>query len=150
MGFFRQGYWCSLPFPYPGDLPTQGLNPGPLHCRQILYRLSYQGRPWITRCSLRRTHHEHSIFTQGSKSETVLLKLSSLSTCLSWLVDSFSDELANILGASPVAQTVKNLPTMQETWVQSLGWEDPVEKEMTINTSILAWRISQTEEPGEL
>ena len=53
-------------------------------------------------------------------------------------------------GASLVAQLVKNLPAMQETWVQSLGWEDPLEKEMAIHSSILAWRIPRTEKPGGL
>ena len=48
------------------------------------------------------------------------------------------------------AQTVKNLPSMQETWVRSLGQEDPLEKEMATHSSILAWRIPWTEEPGEL
>ena len=50
-------------------------------------------------------------------------------------------------GASLVAQTVKNLPTMLETWVQSLGREDPLEKGMASHSSILAWRIPWTEEP---
>jgi len=45
---------------------------------------------------------------------------------------------------------VKSLPTMQETWVQSLGWEDPVEKIMATHSSILAWRIPWTEEPGRI
>ena len=49
-----------------------------------------------------------------------------------------------------VAQTVKNLPAMQETQVRSLGWEDPLEKEMATHFSILAWKISWTEEPGGL
>ena len=57
---------------------------------------------------------------------------------------------ADILGASPVAQLVKNLPAMQETWVRSLGQEDPLEKEMTTYSTILAWRISWTEEPASL
>ena len=48
------------------------------------------------------------------------------------------------------AQTVKNLPAMQETWVQSLGWEDPLEKRMTTHSSIPAWRIPWTEESGGL
>ena len=52
--------------------------------------------------------------------------------------------------ASLVAQMVKNLPTMQETWVQSLCWEDPLEKGMAIHSNILAWRISWTEEPNGL
>ena len=52
--------------------------------------------------------------------------------------------------ASLVTQTVKNLPTMQVTWVQSLGWEDPLEEGMATHSSILAWRILWTEEPGVL
>ena len=51
---------------------------------------------------------------------------------------------------SLVAQMVKRLPTMQETWVQSLGQEDPLEKETATHSSILAWRIRWTEEPGGL
>ena len=50
----------------------------------------------------------------------------------------------------PVAQRVKNLPAMQETRVQSLGQEDPLEKGMAIHSSILAWRIPWTEVPGRL
>ena len=52
--------------------------------------------------------------------------------------------------ASLVAQLVKNLPAMWETWVQSLDWEDPLEKEMAPHSSILAWKTSWTEEPGGL
>ena len=52
--------------------------------------------------------------------------------------------------ASLVAQTVKYLPAMQETWVQSPGREDPLEKEMATHSSILVWRIPWTEEPGGL
>ena len=55
-----------------------------------------------------------------------------------------------IFRASLVAQVVKRLPTMRETWVQSLGREDPLEKEMATHSSILAWRIPWTEEPGRL
>ena len=49
-----------------------------------------------------------------------------------------------------MAQRVKRLPSMQETWVQSLGWEDPLEKEMAAYSSILAWDTPWTEEPGGL
>ena len=52
--------------------------------------------------------------------------------------------------ATLVTQIVKNLPAMWETWVQSLGWEDPREKEMATHSSILARRIPWTEEPGGL
>ena len=54
----------------------------------------------------------------------------------------------NIIRASLVVQRVKCLPAMQETWVQSLGWEDPLEKEMATHSSILAWKIPWMEEPG--
>ena len=47
-------------------------------------------------------------------------------------------------------QTVKNLPAMQETWVRSLGWKDSLEKGMAIHSTVLAWRIPWTEEPGGL
>ena len=52
--------------------------------------------------------------------------------------------------ASPVVLVVKNLPAMQETWIRSLGREDPLEKGMATHSSILAWRIPGTEEPGGL
>ena len=52
------------------------------------------------------------------------------------------------LGTSLVAQTVKHLSTMQETWVQSLGRENPLEKEMAIHSSTIAWKIPWAEEPG--
>ena len=49
-----------------------------------------------------------------------------------------------------MAQMVKHLPAMEETLVRSLGWEDPLEKGMATHSSILAWRIPWTEEPGRL
>ena len=52
--------------------------------------------------------------------------------------------------ASLVAQMVKRLPTMLETRVRSLGWEDPLEKEMATHSSTLAWKIPWTEDPGRL
>ena len=58
--------------------------------------------------------------------------------------------LDSILWAYLLAQMVKHLPTMQDTRVQSLGWEDPLEKEMATHTSILAWKIPWTEDPGRL
>ena len=52
--------------------------------------------------------------------------------------------------ASLVSNLVKNLPAMWETWVQSLNWEDPLENGIATHSSILAWRIPWTEEPGRL
>ena len=61
-----------------------------------------------------------------------------------------SETSSKHIGASLVAQTVTNLPAMQETQVQSLAWEDPLEKKMAIDSSTLAWRILWTEEPDRL
>ena len=58
--------------------------------------------------------------------------------------------IVNTIWASLVAQTVKNPLEMQETWVQSLGQENPLEKGMAVHSSILAWRIPWTEEPSKL
>ena len=52
--------------------------------------------------------------------------------------------------ASLVAQRIKHLPAIYETWVRSLGWEDPLEKEKAAHSSTLAWKIPWTEEPGRL
>ena len=58
--------------------------------------------------------------------------------------------MTTVLKTSLVAQTVKCLPSVWETRLQSLGWEDPLEKEMATHCNILAWRIPWTEEPGRL
>ena len=62
----------------------------------------------------------------------------------------FIDDLYRHLWASLVAQMVKNLPAVWETWVRSLGWEDLLEKEMATHSSILAWKTPWTKEPGRL
>ena len=73
---------------------------------------------------------------------TTLLKLEMYTVLKAYIM-----KISN--GASLVAHTIKNLPTMQETQVQSLGWEDPQEKGMSVHSSI-AWKIPWTEELGEL
>ena len=60
----------------------------------------------------------------------------------------FVGKVMSLLINMQVVQTVKCLPTMQETWVRSLGGEDPLEKEMATYSSTLAWKIPRTEEPG--
>ena len=80
-------------------------------------------------------------------SETVIL-ISAFSFCFGLLFCIFSNLIVKL--ASLVAQTVKLLPTMRETWVRSLGQEDPLEKEMATHSSTLAWKIPWTEEPGRL
>ena len=66
------------------------------------------------------------------------------------IFSSFTYQHTFVLGSSLVAQTVKHLPTVRETWVQSLGWEDPLEKEMANHSRTLAWKTPWTEEPGRL
>ena len=61
-----------------------------------------------------------------------------------------STALNFIIGVGMVAQMIKNPPLVQETWVQPLGQEDPLEEGMATHSSILAWRVPWTEEPGEL
>ena len=74
----------------------------------------------------------------------VSLSISILKTAITFYVDDFKS------GASLVAQMVKNLPAMQETWVQPLGQEDPLKKGKAIHSSILVWRIQWSEDPGRL
>ena len=73
---------------------------------------------------------------------------------LEWLAIAFSVRVDNTYEkhqrASLVAQRLKRLPAMWATWVRSLGWEDPLEKEMATHTSILAWRTPWMEKPGGL
>ena len=69
---------------------------------------------------------------------------------LSEAISLFLQPVSIVSRASLVAQIVKNLPVMQKTWVRSLGQEDPLEKGMATHSSILAWRIPWTEEPGGL
>ena len=59
-------------------------------------------------------------------------------------------DLKEVIRAALITQLVKNLPAMKETWVQFLGQEDPLEKEMATHSSILAWRIPWTEDPSRL
>ena len=62
----------------------------------------------------------------------------------------FQQLYTHLLYVSLVTQRLKRLPAMQETWVRSQGWEDPLEKEMATHSNIPAWRIPWTEESGEL
>ena len=86
-----------------------------------------------------------------AQSQTRLKRLSSSSSSSRIYKESYYKQLAHDSYIGFLSGTVvKNLPAMQETTVRFLGWEDPVEKEMATHTSILAWRIPWTEEPGRL
>ena len=84
------------------------------------------------------TQQKHHPQTNGAVPELVLE-----SSCLLFL--NYNESLASL-----VVHLVKNPPAMQEIWVQSLIWDDPLEKGMATHSSILAWRIPSTEEPGGL
>ena len=93
----------------------------------------------------------------GLKLNIQKTKIMATGSITSWQIDGETVETVTdfILGgskisASLVAQTVKRLPTMRETWVPSLGREDLLEKEMATHSSILAWKIPWMEEPGRL
>ena len=98
--------------------------------------------PW-----LRTSYHDFCciVWVKASHSAIAYSKEGFL-ILMEWDINSFW----NIDWACLVAQMVKNLPAMQGTQVQFLGWEDPLEKGMTTHSSILAWRIPWTEEPGGL
>ena len=93
---------------------------------------------------------------QSSKAKEVIIQYQQKHYMLVWLesldqptwVVIFRKDYPGVI--FPVAQMVKNLPTMQETWVRSPGQEDALEKGMAIHFSVLAWRIPWTEEPGRL
>ena len=75
--------------------------------------------------------------------------MNSVSKLGNFSLDSFKSKV-KVSRTSLVAQKVKHLPAMRETWVRSLGWENPLEKEMATHSSTLAWKIPWMEEPGNL
>ena len=118
MGFSRQEYWSGLPFPSPGDLPDPGIEPGSPAFQADALASEPPGKP--------NAGDPGSITGSGrSAGERIGHPLQ-----YSW--------------ASLVAQLVKNLPAEQETWGQSLGWEESLEKKNTTHSSILAWRMPWT------
>ena len=78
--------------------------------------------------------------------ETLLHMVNLLNISCDWIAIYY--KAMACIKTSLVAQRLKHLPLIQETWVESLGWEDPLEKEMATHSSILAWRIPWMEEPG--
>ena len=91
----------------------------------------------------------HSPSAKNVSSGSIALEITHLVKKQSWNNSSFGRTL-RLSGASLVAQTVKNLPTVWETWVQTLGQEDPLEKGTATHSSILAWELPWTEEPSRL
>ena len=132
MGFSSQEYWSGLQFPSPGGLSNPGVEPG-VSCTA--------GGFFTTESPV------HMGFPDSSVGEE-----SAYSQCRRpGLIPGSGRSAGEGIGyplqyswASLLDQLVKNLPAMQETWVQSLGWEDHLEKGKATQSSILAWRIPCT------
>ena len=122
MEFSRQQYWSGQPFPSPGDLPNPGIKP------------RYPASPALV---------EGLLTTESSgKPITFVINLKTYGHLLHVRL--------HLDWASLMAQSVKNLPVVQETRVQSLRREAPLEKAIATHSSVLAWRIPWTEGPGGL
>ena len=127
MKFSRQEYQSGQSFPSPGDLPDSGIEPG-----------SPTSQKW---------GHKELDTTERLNFDFKLPKNKEFPSYDHSSVIRFRNCSILFPGGS---DTVKNLPAMPETQVQSLGWEDPLEKGMAAHSGILAWRIPWTEEPGGL
>ena len=161
-----------------GIIPTQGSNPGLLHCSRILYQLRHKGNPrileWVAypfsrgsswprnwtgvSCISGRFFVSWAIreMQNREQKDRVTMETKTYSWWTRSGTETSGDKLAGLqaygsrdvttgvigsVSSSRVAQTVKNLPAMQETCVQFLGWEDPLEEGMATHSSILPWRI---------
>ena len=136
MEFSRPEYWSGLPFPSPEDLPDPEIEPG----SPALQADSLLPEPWgktiVNSCyTFPKTCARDTRMRRRMEGRTGKQACSGKES---------------LPGASLVALTVENLPAMWENRVQSLGWEDPLEKWMATLSSILAWEIPRTEEPGRL
>ena len=134
MGFSRQEYWSGVPLPSPMML-LRNMKKIFLSLNRVVLWISLSAHP----DSFSRPLYAASLL-RGTYYAPEHHELNSSLHKLPWII------MSN--WASLVAQMVKNLPTMQKTWVRSLGWEDPLEEGMAAHSSILAWRIPWTEEPG--
>ena len=148
MGFLRQEYWSGWPFPSPGDLPSQGNEPMSPVSPALGGGLFTS---WDTgEAYAHQTTPHLSVNTPNFSAHQCCLLIPptwwpNLSFPFSALANSYNK--TSIIHRS-LAQMVKSLPAVQDTWVQPLGWEDYLEKEMVTHSSILPWRIPWTEEPG--
>ena len=135
-----------LPVPSPEELP----NPGIEHWSPALQAdsLPFELQESLYSIPIATTHFKELELTMSQTLSHIENWLRSWSTGDSYLIQDWI--WVYIDRASLVAQMVKNLPAMQETWVRSLGQGDPLEKEMATHCSILAWKIPWTEEPGGL
>ena len=155
MGFFRKESWSGLPFPSPGDLPDPRIKPR----SPALQEDSLLSEPWVkpmisTTFQLMFVNLLNWIAADQLSKRTAITSFPDGSACNAGVPGSIAgsgrstgEEIGYPLlysWASLVAHLVQKPPAMQETWVQSLGWEDPLEKGKATHSSILAWRIPWT------
>ena len=113
-----------------------------------LEKVSFHSNPKEGQCQrMFKVPHNCTHFTHASK---VIFKSFKLGFNSTWTVNFQMYKLDWENLQRLVAQRLQRLPGMRETWVRSLGWEDPLEKEMATHSSTLAWRIPWREEPGRL
>ena len=106
--------------------------------------------PWIGKIPWRRNWQPTPICVHVCVCVCVCVYFNQIWEVLAIIVSNIFAAISVFSGASLVAQRLKRLPARQETQIQSLGREDPLEKELATHSSILAWRIPRTEEPGGL
>ena len=131
MGFLRQECWSGLPFPSPGDLPHPETEPTSPALVGRFFTAEPPGKCsplWKYMCS--QTHTYACTHARAHTHTHTHIYI------YAW--------------ASLMAQMVKNLPAMQETWVRFLDWKDPLEKRMVTHSGIIVWRVSWTKEPHRL
>ena len=134
IGFSRQEYWSGLTCPPPGNLPNKGIKPASLTSPALAGRCFTTSATWedyVCVCICMYVY----IYTYIHMYVYIYIYM--------YL---YTHTHTGFSGGS----AEKNLPTMQEMQVRSLGWEDPLEKEMATHSSIIAWRIPWTEEPSKL
>ena len=161
MGFSRQEYWSGLPFSPPGDLSHPGIKPTPLASPALVGRL-FTTKKQIQSMSESDTLSSSKNFAPQTTyiipdpkrwqhpAEYLRTEYFTSTWFPAFMKHAVDYVSIPHLVSSLVAQRLKRLPATQETWVRSLGWEDPLEKEMAPHSSILAWRIPWMEEPGRL
>ena len=147
-----------------GIFLTQGLNPGLPYCRQILYQLSHQGSPrileWVAYAFSSGASRPRNLtgvscsagrfFTSWTTREVSWVHYALFSIRRPSQISSTCPSSKCACIPLVLAQLIKSLPAMQESWVWSLSQEYPLEKEMATHSIILAWKIPWTEEPGGL
>ena len=149
-----------MPFPSPGDLPDPGVEPRSPALQADALPSEPPGKILRGGNNTQRTMQKRSHDPDNHDGVITHLEPNILEWEVKWALESITKN-GHIMTrphlwspmcwwASLVAQRVKCLPAMQETWVRSLGQEDPLEKEMATHSSTLAWKIPWTEKPGRL